>query len=116
MKDDEEPKRGRGNPPFVPTPEQRLMVQILASNRTPQDVIARNRHRQKGDNGISEMTLRKAFRHELDCGYADTLARVGSTVVREALKGQGLGCEVLAHDSRRCGVEAYRERPLRPDA
>ena len=85
-----ESKRGPGQPPFVPTPEQRLMVQILASNGTPQDVIARNIRRAKGDTkGISEPTLRKAFREELDCGYADTLARMGATVVREGLKGQG---------------------------
>jgi hypothetical protein len=64
----------------VPTPEQRLMVQILSSNGTPQDVIARHIKQNKGDSkGISEMTLRKVFRHELDAGYADTLARMGST-------------------------------------
>jgi len=90
MKDDEKPKRGRGKPPFVPTPEQRLMVQILSSNGTPQDVIARNIKQHKGDaKGISEPTLRKVFRQELDAGYADTLARLGATVVREGLKGQG---------------------------
>jgi len=90
---DEEPKRkrkhGGGMPAFVPTAEQRLMVQILVSNGTPQDVIARNIHRQKGDKGIDEKTLRKVFRAELDSGYADTLARMGGTVVREGLKGQG---------------------------
>jgi hypothetical protein len=41
MKDDEKPKRGRGKPPFIPTPEQRLMVQILVYNGTQQEVIAR---------------------------------------------------------------------------
>lgn len=81
--------RSRGQPEFVPTAEQRLMVQIMAANGTPQDVIARNIHRQKGDGGIAEKTLRRAFRQELDCGYADTLSRMGSVVVREGLKGQG---------------------------
>ena len=85
----EERKHKGGNPPFVPTPADRLMVQILAANGTPQDVICRNIHRQKGDAGIDEKTLRKCFRTELDMGYADTLARMGSTVVREGLKGQG---------------------------
>jgi hypothetical protein len=88
MRDSDKPKRGRGQPPFVPTPEQRLMVQILVSNGTPQDVIARNIHPRKGDpRGITEKTLRKAFREELDCGYSDTVARMGGTVVREGLKG-----------------------------
>jgi hypothetical protein len=77
-------------PPFVPTPEQRLMVQMLVANGTPQDVIARNLPLGKGQKGIAEKTLRKAFREELDSGYADTLARMGSTVVREGLKGRGL--------------------------
>ena len=89
MKDDDKPRRKRGHPPFEPTSEQRLLVQILAANGTPQDVIARNLPRGKGQRGIAEKTLRKAFREELDSGYADTLARMGSTVVREGLKGQG---------------------------
>lgn len=64
------------------------MVQILVSNGTPQDVIARNVKKAKGDpRGIDEKTLRKVFRQELDCGYSDTVARMGSTVVREGLKG-----------------------------
>jgi hypothetical protein len=90
MSDEISPRKRKhkgGMPPFVPTPEQRLMVQILVSNGTPQDVIARNIHRQKGDRGIDEKTLRKCFREELDCGYSDTVARMGGTVVREGLKG-----------------------------
>ena len=65
------------------------MVQMLAANGTPQDVIARNLPLGRGQRGIAEKTLRKAFREELDSGYADTLARMGATVVREGLKGQG---------------------------
>ena len=89
MKDADKPRRGPGQPPFEPTSEQRLFVQMMAANGTPQDVIARNLPLGRGQRGIAEKTLRKAFREELDSGYADTLARMGSTVVREGLKGQG---------------------------
>jgi hypothetical protein len=45
----------------------RLMVQILVSNGTPQEVIPRHIRRSKGDTkGISEPTLRKIFRQELE--------------------------------------------------
>jgi hypothetical protein len=50
-------KHGGGMPALIPTPEQGLMVQILASNGTPQDVIARHIKR-----GIDGKTLRKVPR------------------------------------------------------
>ena len=82
-----EPADPGGRPPFVPSEEQRLMVQILVSNGISQATIARNIHRVRGDHGIDLKTLRKVFRHELDYGYADTEARMGASVVREGLKG-----------------------------
>jgi hypothetical protein len=66
MKDADKPRRGPGQPPFEPTSEQRLFVQMMAANGTPQDVIARNLPLGRGQRGIAEKTLHKAFREELE--------------------------------------------------
>jgi hypothetical protein len=77
-----------GRPPFVPTRAQRLLVRTMAANRVPQEIMARNILRDRDDeDGISERTLRKVFRQELDEGYQDTVARMGMAVVKSGLSG-----------------------------
>ena len=65
---------------FVPTPEQRKMVKTMAAFGIPQLDIA-------SAVGISDRTLRKAFREELDRGVIDANLRVAETCFRMATSG-----------------------------
>jgi hypothetical protein len=69
-----------GNPPFVPTEDQRRQVRALAQVFPPaaQRYIAVKM-------GISETTLKKHFRDDLDIGRADMLATVGAQFINAAI-------------------------------
>jgi DNA-binding Lrp family transcriptional regulator len=75
-----EPKRGRGQPPYEPTPQNRQLVQVLRANGIPFRAIARELK-------ISLPTLRKNFREELANGTEVVVAALGAVVVRAALGG-----------------------------
>jgi hypothetical protein len=55
-----------GRPAFKPTDDQRRVVEMMVSGGIPQSEIAKC----IGEKGISEDTLRKHFKHELDNGMA----------------------------------------------
>lgn len=67
-------------PAFVPTNEQRHTVMVLAANNDTQAVIAQALN-------IHHSTLVKYFKKEIKTGRAQIVARVGYTVVKEALAG-----------------------------
>jgi hypothetical protein len=76
-------KRGVGTgplPEFVPTPDQRYTVMVMAANGVKHDVMAATIR-------IHPHTLRKHFRKEIKEGRAHVTARIGNVVVREALGG-----------------------------
>ena len=73
-------KRGRGQPPHMPTERQRQTVQVLKSCGNPHKVIARVI-------GIDEKTLMKHYRTELDNGFAEVKAMMGAAVVKAGLRG-----------------------------
>lgn len=58
-----DPKPTRGRPPHIPSETDRRLVQMLASEGVPQAEICRVLE-------VSEKTLRKHFRRELDRGAA----------------------------------------------
>jgi hypothetical protein len=74
------PRRGRGQPPFEPTPAQRQTVQVLRANGDALPIICRNI-------GVTEKTLRKHFTEELAGGHAQVVASMGAAVVRAGLNG-----------------------------
>jgi hypothetical protein len=65
----------------VPTDESRHMVASLVANGLTQEQIA---HALR----ISEPTLRRHYRHELDCGFTDIYAKISHTLVQRALEGE----------------------------
>lgn len=65
---------------FKATSEQRAQVSVLSMVGTPQSEIAKII-------GISEMTLRKHFREELDLASSKANAKVGSTLYKMATSG-----------------------------
>ena len=73
-------KRTRGQPPHAPTDRTRQTVQVLKANGNPQKVIALVI-------GVSEDTLVKHYRTELEHGRAQVKAMVGAAVVKSALRG-----------------------------
>lgn len=77
----EQQRRGRGHPPFQPTPEQREQVQTMRANGNSLPTIARS------IGGIDVKTLRKHFGEELRTGREQVIADVGSAVVRAAKMG-----------------------------
>jgi hypothetical protein len=75
-----EPKRGRGQPPFKPSPEQRRQVETLSGFGITLDQIALII-------GCSKPTLIKHFSRELALGDAKATARVAQSLFQKAVNG-----------------------------
>jgi len=70
----------RTKPPHAPTDAQRQTVQLHTTVGTPQPVIARLL-------GITEKTLRKYYRDELDLAKAKANATIGGALFNKAKSG-----------------------------
>jgi hypothetical protein len=86
--DEREDRRGAppgqfGNPPFVPTEEQREQARTLAKTFPPhgEHFIARLM-------GISRDTLRRHFADDMELGRAQMLASVGAQVINAAMDAE----------------------------
>ncbi|MGR9156038.1 RNA polymerase subunit sigma-70 [Rhizobium leguminosarum] len=73
----ENQKRAPGRPPHIPSVTDRHLVQMLASEGVPQAEISRVLD-------ISEKTLRKAYRTQLDTGAARLQAALAGHLLRLA--------------------------------
>ncbi len=78
------PKKGRGQPKYEPTPADRATVQNLAALGAPHKEIAMC----IGQRGVSEPTLRKHFRRELDKSLTEVKALAMSQVVAAMKRGE----------------------------
>lgn len=79
-----------GNTPFVPTAEQRIQVEAYVAAGAEQELIAEY-------TGLSEDTLQRHFRSELDHGKARALTKIGGSMIKRALDGDAdLGKFVMA--------------------
>lgn len=76
---------------FEPTEEQRENVELLAAVGTKHDLIARMITDPATGRHISDKTLRKYFRDELDLGLAKANAIVGQTLFQMASSGLDTG-------------------------
>jgi hypothetical protein len=87
-------------PAFEPTAEERKLVQALASYGIPQEAIVLLVKRPKGKAGllapISQPTLRKHFRAELDEAEPSLIGRVADALVKTALDRKHPGHVVAA--------------------
>jgi hypothetical protein len=75
-----------GRPPFVPTDEQRGMVQELAALGTKHEDICRFVKWPDGRQ-IGLTTLKQCFAHELEFGRAEANAKVAHTLFKMATSG-----------------------------
>jgi len=71
-------KRGRGRPFHVPTPETRAKVEALAGFGAPEVYIY-------GEIGISQNTLRKHYREEMDKGVTKANMQVVQSLFKKAI-------------------------------
>jgi hypothetical protein len=71
---------GPGQPPHTPTDQTRQLVQMMAGCGIPQMQIAPTV-------GISDETLRKYYRRELDLGSIEANAKVAEALFRQAIGG-----------------------------
>ncbi len=78
-------KRPFSKPPYEPTPSDRATVQNLAALGKPHAVIAKC----LGTRGISEPTLRKHFRRELDQSAVEVSAMAMASIVKGLKAGEG---------------------------
>ena len=89
-----------GRPSFEPTEEERKLVLALASYGIPQEAMVLLITRPKGKaqlpTPISQPTLRKHFRTELDTGEPSVIAKVADALVKTALDRKHPGHVVAA--------------------
>ena len=90
-----------GRKTFEPTEQQRRMVESLAGCGTRQDAIARI-------TGIDAKTLRKHFRHELNCGVDKANAQVANTLYKMATSGKCVAATIFWTKARNRWRETFR--------
>lgn len=69
-----------GQPAFIATPEQREAVKVMVSFGTAHEVVSRLLR-------IPINTLRNHFKEELEVGREEIFARIGTSIVADALAG-----------------------------
>jgi len=74
------PPGHRGQPPFVPTEEQRKMARTLA-----QAIPVTGEHLIAAKMGISRSTLRRHFADDMLIGRAEVIASIGAQMINRAL-------------------------------
>jgi transcriptional regulator with XRE-family HTH domain len=96
-------KRKEGRQPFVPTMANRLLVRKLARAGWTQDAIAEGM-------GVSDETLRKYFRYELDMGNIEMCSTIESTLYDIATDAEHKSCVAAATVLLKAkGGDEYRE-------
>jgi len=90
--------RPRGRPKFEPTEQQRQQCAALIAFAIPEKQIAARF-------SITEKTLRKHFRSEIDNGLAEANAQVGATLFKMATSGKVVAATIFWAKTRM----GYRE-------
>lgn len=78
----------RGRPPHEPTPEQRALVHLHSMTGTPVKMIARILN-------MSDNTLCKHYRDELDLGKYHANAAVAGCLFKKATKGDDTQAQIF---------------------
>jgi len=108
-------KRGRGQPKFEPTQDQRSQVKQMKALGIPEDQICKTITNPRTGKPVSPMTLARAFARELASGATEFHTLVGNFILCAILgKKPALGdamCGELFHIAK-AGEEARREKDL----
>jgi hypothetical protein len=74
-------KRGRGQPKFEPTRDQRSQVKQMKALGIPEDRICKTITNPRTGKPVAPMTLARAFAAELDSGATEFQAAVGNFIL-----------------------------------
>ena len=97
-------KRGRGQPKFEPTQDQRSQVKQMKALGIPEDRICKTITNPRTRKPVSPMTLARAFARELASGATEFHTLVGNFILCAILgKKPALGAhQVLRWQTGRC--------------
>ena len=74
-------KRGRGQPKFEPTPDQRSRVKLMKALGIPEDQICKTITNPRSGKPVAPMTLARAFAAELASGATEFHMLVGNFII-----------------------------------
>src|SRR5258706_16304243 len=78
-------KRGRGQPKFEPTPDQRSQVKLMKAVGIPEDRICKTITNPRTRKPVAPMTLARAFAAELESGATEGHALAGNFILSAIL-------------------------------
>ena len=101
-------KRGRGQPKFEPTPEQRSQVKLMKAIGIPEDRICKTITNPRTRKPVAPMTLARAFAAELASGATEVHAHVGNFIICAILgKKPALGDAIKSEQVRMTAAIFY---------
>jgi hypothetical protein len=94
-------KRGRGQPKFAPTQDQRSQVKLMKAVGIPEDRICKTITNPRTQKPVAPMTLARAFAVELENGATEFHALVGNFILCAILgKKPALGDAIKSEQVR----------------
>jgi len=106
-------KRGRGQPKFEPTPEQRSQVKLLKALGIPEDRICQTITNPRTGKPVAPMTLARAFTPELASGATEVHALVGNFILCAILgKKPALGDPIKSEQVRMTAAIFYAKTKM----
>jgi hypothetical protein len=101
-------KRGRGQPKFDPTPDQRSQIKLIKAMGIPEDRICQTITNPRTRKPVAPMTLARAFAAELASGATEVHAHVGNFIICAILgKKPALGEAIKSEQVRMTAAIFY---------
>ena len=106
-------KRGRGQPKFEPTQDQRSQVKLMKALGIPEDRICKTIINPRTGKPVAPMTLARAFPRELESGATECHALVGNVILCTILgKKPALGDPIKSEQVRMTAVIFYAKTQM----
>ena len=106
-------KRGRGQPKFEPTQDQRNQVKLMKAVGLPEDRICKTITNPRTGKPVAPMTLARAFAAELESGATEFHAMVGNFILCAILgKKPALGDAIKSEQVRMTAAIFYAKTKM----
>ena len=106
-------KRGRGQPKFEPTQDQRSQVKLMKALGIPEDRICKTITNPRTRKPVAPMTLARAFAAELASGATEVHALVGNFILCAILgKKPALGDAIKSEQVRMTAAIFYAKTKM----
>src|SRR5712671_122501 len=106
-------KRGRGQPKFEPTPDQRSRVKLMKALGIPEDRICTTITNPRTGKPVAPMTLARAFAAELESGATEVHTLVGNFIICAILgKKPALGDAIKSEQVRMTAAIFYAKTKM----